>query len=64
MDDDFLTFFRVEDISLKDIDMNVERDYEDFDLDALFLKSSNVTFSSEETTTTEDEEDQKKMKKM
>ena len=40
MDDDFLTFFRVEDISLKDIDMNVERDYEDFDLDALFLKSS------------------------
>ena len=65
MDDDFLTFFRVEDISLKDIDMNVERDYEDFDLDALFLKSSNVTFSSEETaTTTEEEEDQKKMKKI
>ena len=63
MDDDFLTFFRVEDISLKDIDLNVERDYEDFDLDALFLKSSNVTFSSEETTTTEEEEDQKKMKK-
>jgi len=64
MDDDFLTFFRVEDISLKDIDMNVERDYEDFDLDALFLKSSNVTFSSEDTTTTEEEEDQKKMKKI
>ena len=65
MDDDFLTFFRVEDISLKDIDMNVERDYEDFDLDALFLKSSNVTFSSEETaTTTEEEEDQKKIKKI
>ena len=56
MDDDFLTFFRVEDISLKDIDMNVERDYEDFDLDALFLKSSNVTFSSEETATTTEEE--------
>jgi hypothetical protein len=58
------SFFRVEDISLRDIDANVERDYasEEFNLDALWKStfSNTARFNNGQ----EEEEESRKKKKM